>query len=329
VKTRYLLLFIIIFTLVYFVGCGNSNSSTKQKPDWRWSSMNSGTVEKLNAAWSVYIGDIVYAVGENGTILKYDGSIWSKMGSPTNCSLKGVWGANESSVFAVGEFDSVNNKYTLLKYNGSQWAAMNHIPQPGLTNSFYGIWGQSNTMIAVGDKISGKSDGVNWVFQSEALDLRGIWGSSFTGKVYAGGADWVSPGETVNNNIFEFTDGTPWTWTNKSGTSLIRGVWVYHNDIFAVGANGLILHSGDHTLGWEQIETGTTENLNAVNGDMIDGEVQAFIVGDHGTVLHFNGNVIRKLQSGTTENLYGITYSSVHLYAVGAHGVILKAEWKN
>ena len=55
----------------------------------------------------------MFAVGWNGTILHYDGSVWSAMSSGTINTLYGVWGSSGSDVFAVGEYD------TILHYGGT------------------------------------------------------------------------------------------------------------------------------------------------------------------------------------------------------------------
>ena len=59
-------------------------------------------------------GSDVFAVGEDGTILHYDGSGWSAMSSGTTNELYGVWGSSGSDVFAVGDGG------TILHYDGMQ-----------------------------------------------------------------------------------------------------------------------------------------------------------------------------------------------------------------
>jgi hypothetical protein len=42
-------------------------------------------------------------VGDNGTINHWNGSSWSRVASPTNDDLRGVWGS-ATDVFVVGGF---------------------------------------------------------------------------------------------------------------------------------------------------------------------------------------------------------------------------------
>ena len=44
----------------------------------------------------------VYAVGNKGTILRFDGTEWTQMTSNTTTHLKGVWVESANDVWAVG-----------------------------------------------------------------------------------------------------------------------------------------------------------------------------------------------------------------------------------
>ena len=81
-----------------------------------WTTQLAGTPNALLADWGSAAGD-VFAVGEFGTILHYDGTRWSVQTSGTTNLLNGVWGSSASDVFAVGDGG------TILHYNGTSWAA--------------------------------------------------------------------------------------------------------------------------------------------------------------------------------------------------------------
>ncbi|MFL5600605.1 MAG: hypothetical protein ACJ78I_09435, partial [Gemmatimonadaceae bacterium] len=70
-----------------------------------WSSQTSGSTQLLRSVWGS-AGNSVFAVGDNTTILRYDGSTWTAQtvnGTPSpSMDLTGVWGASASNVFAVG-----------------------------------------------------------------------------------------------------------------------------------------------------------------------------------------------------------------------------------
>jgi hypothetical protein len=54
----------------------------------------------LSGVWGSSGGDI-FAVGDYGTIVHYDGTDWSPMSSGTTAWLSGVWGSSGGDVFAV------------------------------------------------------------------------------------------------------------------------------------------------------------------------------------------------------------------------------------
>ena len=60
----------------------------------------------------------VFAVGEGGTVLHYDGVRWYPMPNPTTKALRAVWGTSPTDVYAAGE-DGV-----LFRFNGSAWTAL-------------------------------------------------------------------------------------------------------------------------------------------------------------------------------------------------------------
>ena len=98
----------------------------------------------------------VFAVGEGGIILHYDGTKWSIVPSPTVNQLRAVWAYSENEVFAVGDYGVV------LHYDGTAWEATT----VGI-NNIYGVWGTSGSEVfAVADKgvilyYDGKDDGNN------------------------------------------------------------------------------------------------------------------------------------------------------------------------
>ncbi len=67
-----------------------------------WADMNSKTLETFRGLWGMSATD-VYAVGDYGTILHYNGSAWQPMSSGTNLRLFSIWGSSQESIYAVGD----------------------------------------------------------------------------------------------------------------------------------------------------------------------------------------------------------------------------------
>ena len=119
---------------------------------WRWQNPRpDGNI--LNSVWCSSPTD-VFAVGENGLILHFDGNsdkLWTPMISGTTAYLFDVWGSSSSDVFAVGvSYDSTTkqSKPVILHYNGTSWSEID----TGMTvGSLNGVWGSaSNDVFVVG-----------------------------------------------------------------------------------------------------------------------------------------------------------------------------------
>jgi hypothetical protein len=131
---------------------------------WEW--MNPlPTGDPLYGVWGSS-GSDVFAVGELGTILHYDGTAWSTMSSGTTEQLYGVWGSSGSDVFAVGLHGSI------LHYDGTGWSAMSS----GTGEHLSRVWGSSGSdVFAVGVGII--LHGAAWSAMSSSMadDLPPKW----------------------------------------------------------------------------------------------------------------------------------------------------------
>jgi hypothetical protein len=109
----------------------------------------------INKIWGVNSSS-VYAVGNLGTIVHYDGVNWSKMESGTTIDLLDVWGSPDgSTVWACG-YESSFSESTLLRYNGSVWEEYGHSPPRGVYQDLFGsVWfPRSDSAFVVGDRES-------------------------------------------------------------------------------------------------------------------------------------------------------------------------------
>ena len=61
----------------------------------------SGTLADLTSVWGAARDD-VYAVGKDGTVLRWDGVRWSRLAVPTDRAIFGVWGSGADDVYLVG-----------------------------------------------------------------------------------------------------------------------------------------------------------------------------------------------------------------------------------
>jgi hypothetical protein len=81
----------------------------------------------LNAVWGSD-KDHVYAVGDGGTIVFWNGTLWTSMLSNTTDKLNAVWGSGPNDVWVSGDKGA-------LHYNGIKWA-----PITGLSAQAAAVW---------------------------------------------------------------------------------------------------------------------------------------------------------------------------------------------
>ena len=273
-----------------------------------WNPMASGTIYDLWDVWGSSSND-VFAVGEHGIILHYDGSSWTSMTVPPTEGLYDIWGNSSNDVYAVG------SDGTIVHYDGTSWTTMTS----GTTRTLFSIWGSScNDVFVVGG--SGKIlhyDGSSWTSMTsgDTSTLVGIWGIT--------GSDVFA----VGNGITLHYDGTEWTTmvNSYSNSGYLKGVWgSSSSDVFAVGdfvSVKIIHYDGNSWSSMSSILDDTGTRLWRVwgsNGSDI------FAVGDHGTVLHYEGSVWSTMTSVTDKTLLGVWGSSgKDVFAVGTDGTII------
>lgn len=81
--------------------------------------MTSSVTDDLHDVWGSAASNVV-AVGNDGTILRYNGSTWSPEVSDTSEHLYGVSGSAPDNIIAVGA------NGTIVRYNGSNWSEVTH-----------------------------------------------------------------------------------------------------------------------------------------------------------------------------------------------------------
>ncbi len=204
-------------------------------PTQPWGTFNTGIQETLYSVHGCASND-VYAVGDNGTILYFDGEM-DNMTSSCNATLSSVWCSDNDSVFAAGLFDFNAVKAPILYYNGTSWTDI------GPTGWYWhaDIWAASETDVFV---VGGGSDTVNdggtilhydgssWTpMESGSSEvLFAVWGTA-SDDVYAVGDN----GTVIHYN------GSAWSAVDTDTSARLKGVWQGQNDPFIVGDDFTVL----------------------------------------------------------------------------------------
>lgn len=104
---------VLLMTLVALAACGPTEP--------QWTKTESGTSEQIVSLFG-FSGSDVWAVGDSGTALHFDGTAWSKIATGTSKNLRSVWGALPNDVWVVGASGLV------LRWNGTAFTTVTDAP---------------------------------------------------------------------------------------------------------------------------------------------------------------------------------------------------------
>jgi hypothetical protein len=282
--------------------------------------MSSSTTSGINGVWGSSPTN-VFAVGDSGMILHYNGSTWSTVTSGTTSNLTAIWGDSSTEIFAVG-WDG-----EILHYNGSAWSRMTS----GISgDALLGVCGSaSNDVFAVGtgDTILHYNGNIwkRMATGTENCQFYGVWGNSATTVfTVCTGEDWGAGYLKWYSKVLRY-DGAAWSEVCRSVAHRLYGVWGSSpTDVFAAGSNGEILYY-DGSL-WTTLTSGNTYDLphGLLVGVWGSSSTNVFTVGRGGTILQYNGTAWNQIRDSTTDMLYDIWGSSpADIFAVGDGGVVL------
>jgi hypothetical protein len=197
------------------LGCGEDG--------WCWESRQPRAYA-LRAIWGSAPDD-VWAAGDAGEMLHYDGATWSPVATPTLRALYAIWGSARDDVWAVGSAGAT------IHWDGARWSA---IPSEHAFD-LEGIWGSaSDDVWATGFGGMIHWDGVRWspVTSADRSTTHGlaIWGTA-RDDVWTVGA----------LGVIGHYDGTAWTEIadRPELPHRLEGVWgTGPDDLYVVGYAG-------------------------------------------------------------------------------------------
>lgn len=258
----------------------------------------------LNAIWG-FSSDNLWAVGDSGQILHWDGTVWALTSSGTSRNLSSVWGASPTDVWAVGDAG------TLLHFDGTSWTTT---PTPG-----------------------GSTANLSVVRGSSASD---VWVVGMMGTIFRyNGSTWMTqPGGPVGQliGLFVAPDGTAFV-SNAAG-QLQR----YSGGTFsAIATSGGAIYgmsglsASSVLLGGDVNVVGTYDGqlyralpaypaAGQLHGAYLRAVRDGWLVGIDGAVLHYDGTTLVRHPVPSTLFLNGVhAVSENDVWVVGARGTIL------
>jgi photosystem II stability/assembly factor-like uncharacterized protein len=143
--------------------------------------MTSPTTLTLKGVWCGGTG-LAVAVGDAGTILRYDGTSWTKQTSGVTVALWGVWGSGPAAIYAAGSGGRI------LRYDGSQWSETK-IPPYHVLRSVSGGGGQALVVGNGGTILLSGGGGKTWTAATSPVTsaLYGVCAAGGPSPVFAVG----------------------------------------------------------------------------------------------------------------------------------------------
>lgn len=272
----------------------------------------------MRAIWGSSASDI-WAGGDEGLLLHYDGASWSSVPSGTTDPLVALWGTAPDDIWAVsdaGPDEVAVRSYarTILHYDGRAWMSVWH-----------GAAGpRQNT------RISGSGPKDIWVDGAPPLHYDGTaWTAVPQGSPSAECHFWVWSVDDVwrgcNSNpgwSLAHFDGKTWTDAavpSATGISRIRGFWgSASNDIWAASDTSKLLHY-DGTA-WKPDALPQYSSVSAIWGS---GPKDLWGV-ELSSLVHYDGSTWSEANPGLHIVLKGLWGSGPRdLWVVGANGAVL------
>jgi hypothetical protein len=170
-----------------------------------------------------------WAVGGYGTILRWNGSTWVQVSSPTTKSLFSVVMLSATDGWAVGGLFTVGS--TILHWNGNAWIEVN---SPA-TNT---LWSVSVVSAADAWAVGDGGTILRWNGNVWSQMNSPVPNSLHSVAMVSATNGWiVAPGGTIL-----YWNGSAWSQANKSTSSHLLSVTMTATDGWAVGSWGTILH---------------------------------------------------------------------------------------
>jgi hypothetical protein len=252
----------------------------------------------------------VWAVADGETILRFDGTSWSRVETDYTGILYSLWGAHASDIWAVGQQNAAH-------YDGTQWTV--HPMEAGL--NLTDMWGTAGDDIwAVGtngaaDGVIMHYDGIQWSLHYTLTGI-GLGGVHGTGPDDVWAAGWY--------NFVLHWDGNDWSMESASNLETMSFGAVFAagpNDVWAAEEyqDGLAHFDGNV---WTAVELTDEYGITGFAGT---GPDDIYASTRAGNVLHYTGQSWEYLTptAPSGPGLGTIMLLGDFLWVAGTNGAVL------
>ncbi len=244
----------------------------------KWDLVHTGIADYLAGVWGSSRKD-VWITGYNGRVLRFDGKKWWDHPTGVSNDFNGIWGSGPKDVFTVGD------RGVIFHWDGSCFKRQ----ESGTENLFFGVWGTGPQDVwAVGGRGNiAHYDGKTWSqvdtgFPGQKLGhFVSVWG---TGKedVYVAGIlpDTRAKNADVYHNLLHY-DGSRWQTVDTQINGLLRWIWgTGPDDIWITGDEGVMTHFDGNS--WTALPI--LDRLTRRGGWSDPGGRSVWVVGDDGLI---------------------------------------------
>jgi hypothetical protein len=311
-----------------------------------WVQLPSGTGNDLRAVWGSSASN-VWAVGDNGTALFYDGKTWQTTLVPPArggiLSLVAVHGSSANNVFTVG---GTPNQATVLQFLKQQWVPVSIISENGDPAGIF-VTGDDagdvfvTTRLVEGTYLHRVNNGTHTVLVSPATTAGP--GCTYQGKPNTGVWALQTQPNASPSAVF-VADCQTWQWDNAKSAIVLRTPnAVLSNNLWGIGSSGDLstslwlygLESAEtggnsdlskwQTGAWATISTGFGGWTGGISGIAPNRVVMTGNDANHSYVFTYDGtNVTQEQMPDGVSGLLGIWAAPTgELFAVGAKGAIV------
>lgn len=281
-------------------------------PNAQWSAVDSPSDARIFAVEVLSATD-AWAVGDEGSILHYDGTAWTAMSSPTRRWLRGLSMLSADEGWAVA--GDVSGIGAILHYANQLWSTVDDSTFWLMDVDFVA----PDNGWAVGSKGILHYDGNDWIaFSREELGI--------PETTFLNGVDMVSANEgwaVGDGGMILHYQGDTWQRVDSPVETGLQDVDMRSTEEgWIVCYYGTILHFDGSA--WSITATPTSTKLYGVT---VDDEGKAWAVGGGGTLLWSDGQVWVEMEVPATGYLFDVdTSDDGAAWVVGEDGLILRGE---
>lgn len=235
-----------------------------------WFGLDTGTRDSLYAIYG-FTADDVWAVGDKGFAAHWNGTYWARTPTGKTTPLRAVWGAAPNDVWAGGDGGE------FVRWNGTTWTSMPHSTTP--ITSLWGV--AANDLWAVGgDGNIRRWNGMQWAYivPPAVATFYDVWGSSA-------------------NDVWLSAENGFWRWNGTSWQQVPAPVERYALRLKGTGPNNIWAIADSSALlrwqgaGWNTVmeSRGVTQPLAGLSARGTD----AWFVGGDGLIIHWDGKTLQ------------------------------------